>query len=212
MKEETKIIKRYAFIDVPNTNGTTRNLHNFSIDWEKLYKLLTNEKWDCSDVFFYKGYKGKKEKKQLEKMAEKIGYVVRTKLTQVHKDKQKNIQIKCDECEREFVHTHIINGARKSNCDVELTVDAVNTLSEGDEAIILTGDGDFAYLVEDLLEKGVVVYIISSQKRDIHGNKRFSTRLRNLIIEEEKNGKKRVIFVYINDWKKSIEKENRPQV
>ncbi len=197
-------IKRYAFIDVPNTSGTTKNIHNFSINWKKLFGLLTNEKWDCSEVFFYKGYKGDKEKKQLEKMEKEIGYKIKTKFTHIHKDKEENINIKCDKCEEEFIYIHKINGARKSNCDVELTVDAVNFLSEGDEALILTGDGDFAYLVEYLIEKGVAVYLISSQKRDKFGNRRFSSRLRKIISRETRNGKQRVIFVDINDWKKSI--------
>ncbi|MCK4386681.1 MAG: NYN domain-containing protein [Candidatus Pacebacteria bacterium] len=211
MNEEQikKEIKRYAFIDVPNTNGTTKNLHNFSIDWKKLYELLTNKKWNCCDVFFYKGYKGKKEKAQLEKMEEDIGYKIRTKFTHIHKDKEEEIQVKCDECDKEFLYTHKINGARKSNCDVELTVDAVNFLSEGDEALIFTGDGDFAYLIDDLVEKGIVVYVISSQKRDKYGNKRFSTRLGKIIKEEEKNGNKRVVFIPINNWNNSIKKENR---
>ncbi len=212
MKDKKKSdIKRYAFIDVPNTTGTTKNIHNFFIDWKKLFSLLTNEKWGCLDVFFYKGYKGEKEKKQLEKMGEEIGYKIKTKFTHIHKDKEENINIKCDKSEEEFIYIHKINGARKSNCDVELTVDAVNLLSEGDEALILTGDGDFAYLVEDLVEKGVIVYLVSSQKRDKNDNRRFSSRLRKIIKRETNNEKQRVVFVDINDWKKSIEKENRPQ-
>jgi len=202
-------MKRYAFIDVPNTNGTTKRLHDFSIDWKKLYELLTNKKWNCSRVFFYKGYKGDKEKKQLEKMEQDIGYVVRTKLTHIHGDKEKKIDVKCLECDEVFTHTHVVDGARKSNCDVELTVDAVNMLSEGDEALILTGDGDFAYLVEDLINKGIVVYLVSSKKRNQSGNRRFSTRLTNILCSEESNKKKRVRFIHIANWQKSIEKENR---
>ena len=60
-------MNRYAFIDVSNTAGTTNGCLDFSIDWNKLYALMTNKKWSCKKVFFYKGYKGFKEEKQLKK-------------------------------------------------------------------------------------------------------------------------------------------------
>jgi len=202
-------MKRYAFIDVPNTNETTKNLHDFAIDWDKLYELLTNKKWECSGVFFYKGYKGNKEKEQLEKMEDDPGYIIRTKPTYIHKDKDKNIHVKCEECNAEFVYTNTIKGNQKANCDVELTVDAINTVSEGDEALIFTGDGDFAYLIRDLIDKGIIVWIVSSKKIDRYDNRRFSSRLTNLIKDEEKNGNARIKFLNINNWREKLKKENR---
>jgi len=49
-----KMKKRFAFIDVYNTANTTERLHNFVIDWVKLYDYLKN-KWLCEKVFFYAG-------------------------------------------------------------------------------------------------------------------------------------------------------------
>ena len=155
-------MKRYAFIDVPNTTGTTKNCLDFEIDWGKLYKILTNEKWRCSEIFFYKGYKGDKEREQLKKI-EDVGYKVRTKLTHIHPDRSIVVAVKCESCKAEFPNSQTIKGHQKSNCDVELTVDALDTLSKGDEALIFTGDGDFAYLVENLISKGVIVWLVSSK-------------------------------------------------
>lgn len=198
-------MNRYAFIDVSNTTGTTNECLNFSIDWEKLYTLMKNKKWNCKEVLFYKGYKGLKEEEQLKKI-EEIGYVVRTKLTHVHPNRKHEISIECEHCGKNFIHEYLIRGNRKSNCDVELSVDAVNLLKEGDEALIFTGDSDFAYLVEYLADKGVKVRIVSSTKRDKNGNKRFSTRLDKILDIEENNGR-RVDFIHINNWKRLIEKE-----
>lgn len=197
-------MNRYAFIDVSNTTGTTKGCLNFSVDWKKLYKLMTNDKWSCEDVLYYKGHKGEKERIQLENF-EKIGYSVRTKLTYVHPDKHQKIDTECDNCGNKFIHPHLIRGHRKSNCDVELSVDATNLLKDGDEALIFSGDGDFAYLVEYLINKNIKVIIISSTKRDFNGNKRFSTRLSKILNREEKD-QKRVKFIHINNWKNLISK------
>lgn len=196
----------YAFIDVPNTTGTVRDCLDFTIDWKKLYNFLTNEKWACKKVFFYKGHKGFKEKEQLEnKLGGLIGYTVRTKLTHNHPDKIIDIDIKCKKCEEEFTHKFTVNGNKKSNCDVELTVDTLNTLQKGDRALILTGDGDFSYLIRDLIGKGVIISIVSNQKPNKNGRKRFSTRLSD-ILREEGESNKRVEFLDIDRWKENIKR------
>ena len=199
-------MKRYAFIDVSNTNGTTRDCLDFAIDWEKLYKFLTNEKWKCENVFYYKGYKGDKEKKQLKKLEDDIGFIVKTKFTHVHPSRIIDIPVKCDDCDKEIQYKHTVHGNKKSNCDVELTVDALEVLSEGDEALIFTGDGDFAYLIKNLRDRGVTILLISSRKRDKNGNKRFSTRLVDILKEEGEISKK-VRFININRWKDNIERK-----
>ena len=197
-------MRRHAFIDVPNTTGTTKNVLGFSIDWVKLYELLVNDKWSCVSVFFYKGSKGEKEREQLEKIGQ-LGYTVRTKLTHIHPDWYKEVKVNCPHCNTDFNHNELIHGNQKANCDVELTVDALETLKTGDEAILFTGDGDFAYLIEKLLERGVSVKLVSSKNRDNLGKIRFSTRL-SAILAREEQGEKRVQFIHINNWKNRIEK------
>ena len=51
---------------------------------------------------------------------------------------------------------------RKSNCDVDLTVDAMEEAGPGKEFFIFTGDGDFEYLIRKVVEKSTKVYIVSS--------------------------------------------------
>ena len=197
-------MRRYAFIDVPNTTGTAWNVLNFLIDWKKLHEFLVNGKWSCTRVFFYKGHKGGKEKEQLDRIAD-IGYSVRTKLTHVHPDWQRTLQVTCVHCHREFPVNQLVKGNRKSNCDVERTVDALEILKPGDDALIFTGDGDFAYMIEILLNRGVTMRIISSKNRDSLGKMRFSTRLSDILKREER-GENRVQFIHLKNWQKRIEK------
>lgn len=196
-------MRRYAFIDVPNTTGTAREVLGFAIDWRRLYEFLTSERWSCSGIFFYKGHSGEAEKEQLRSLSS-LGYIVQTKLTHVHPGRVKDIQIRCPECHELFLYRQSVKGHRKSNCDVELTVDALETLSASDEALLFTGDGDFAYLIETLLEKGVTVRLVSSKNRDRFGKRRFSTRL-SKILDQEESGTHRVQFIHLKNWQKRIE-------
>ncbi len=185
--------------------GTLRDCLDFTIDWHRLYSFLTNQKWDCTGVFFYKGYKGDAEKEQLENMLEKeIGYTIRIKPTHIHKDVTTKLRIACTFCNKAFDYIHTVKGDRKSNCDVELAVDALETLQIGDRALIFTGDGDFSYLIETLLKEEITVYLVSSQKPNKLGNYRFSTRLKQLLKKEGESNTK-LFFLDIERWKSNIQ-------
>lgn len=198
-------IKRYSFIDVSNTVGTVCGVLDFKIDWKKLFDHLRGEKWQCEEVFYYRGKKpGKKTGKDFKKI-EDIGYIIRTKDTHIHPDKFIDYPFTCGKCNENGVLKIKKFGLWKSNCDVELTVDAVELAGENKEFLIFTGDGDFSYLIEKIIEKGVHVFIVSNTGISKDGNKPFSTRLR-LIIEREEKGLKRATFIDINDWKNRIGK------
>ncbi|MDP3052312.1 MAG: hypothetical protein Q8N42_02275 [bacterium] len=47
-------MNKYAFIDVQNTDTTTKKLLGFEIDWKKLCEFLKND-WGCEKVFLYIG-------------------------------------------------------------------------------------------------------------------------------------------------------------
>jgi uncharacterized LabA/DUF88 family protein len=96
---------------------------------------------------------------------------------------------------------------RKSNCDVDLTVDAMEYAGPDKEFLIFTGDGDFDYLIERLVQKGTKVYIVSSNagiKKPGLNTKRFSTRLKEIIKQHEKG---KVDLINIDSWKIKIQKE-----
>lgn len=53
----------------------------------------------------------------------------------------------------------------KSNFDVEIAVDMTRKISDYDVAVLVSGDGDFTYLVDKLITLGKKVYVISHPQR-----------------------------------------------
>ncbi|MDO8521753.1 MAG: NYN domain-containing protein [bacterium] len=229
---EESPLKRYAFIDVANTKSTTKETLGFSIAWERLYALLTGEKWLCKRIFYYEGSMDDGRYAKRHEKLSRDGYVVKTKQIFLHKIKEKMARFDCAKCskpnqlpisEAKFVctdckelnsnNTVSLTHNPKANFDVELTVDSLEYAGSDTEILIFTGDGDFKYLAEKLLEKGALVTFISTNKRDPNNRWRFSTRLKDLIREEEAcvkstGGKPRVRLIEIDNWKIQMQKEN----
>ena len=200
-------MKRYAFIDVQNTESTTDQLLGFIVDWYKTYAYL-KEKWNCEKIFFYSGIANGDSETALEyqKLSEP-GYIVHAKPYFIYKNPDQIIKISCPECKTEILHKMNKGTKWKSNCDVEFSVDAVNHLEDGAEYLFFTGDGDFEYLARNAVEKGVKIYIVSSAKKvqvaPRYSVSRFSTKLRELIAEKKDS----VFYVDIALWRLKIKKE-----
>lgn len=197
---------RYAFIDVQNTETTTRQILGFLVDWKKLFTFLKNE-WGCEKVFFYSGIDvGDIEAEKEFEILEKEGCVVRAKVVFAYKNKNKNVKIRCPKCGNEFTEVIDMGYNKKSNCDVDLTVDAMECAGLDTELYIFTGDGDFEYLIRKAVEKGALVHIVSSAKKIKNGPRysisRFSTKLRKLTEEAGKP----VDFLNIDNLKMKIKK------
>ncbi len=199
--------KRYAFIDVQNTASTTRKLLGFVIDWHKLCAYLKS-KWQCEKVFFYSGIdEGDTETAKEFELLSKNGCVVRAKTIFSYKKPDKTLSIKCLGCGRENIEVVDMGYNRKSNCDVDLTVDAMEEAGLNREFLIFTGDGDFDYLIKKLVEKGTRVYIVSSNagvRKPGLNTKRLSTRLKEVI---KQHGRGKVDLINIDSWKMRIKKD-----
>ncbi len=199
-------MNKYAFIDVQNTASTTQKLLGFIIDWNKLYKYLI-EKWECEKVFFYSGIdEGDEETAKEFEALSNDRCVVKTKTVFSYKKPDKKISIKCIKCGEENIEVVDMGYNRKSNCDVDLTVDAMDEVGINKEFLIFTGDGDFEYLIKKVIEKGVRVYIVSSNagvRKSGVNTKRFSTKLKKLINEN----KGKIDLINIDSWKFKIKKE-----
>lgn len=198
---------RYAFIDVQNTESTVNKMLGFAIDWGKMFAYLKKE-WQCEKAFFYSGIQQGDEDTTAEYAnLSELGYIVKAKPYFIYKNKDEHIKLNCPNCKTEIIHT-VNKGVKwKSNCDVELSVDVKNYAKNGDEILIFTGDGDFEYLICDVVDNGAKVYIISSARKNKiaprYFTSRFSTKLRNLISEKRET----VFFIEINDWKMKIKKD-----
>jgi len=199
--------KRYAFIDVQNTASTARKLLGFLIDWHKLYAYLT-DKWKCEKVFFYSGIdEGDDETAKEFESLKGVGCIVKTRTVFSYKKPDKTISIKCVACGKENAEVVDMGYNRKSNCDVDLTVDAMEYAGPDKEFLIFTGDGDFDYLIKRLVEKGTKVYVVSSNagiKKPGLNTKRLSTRLKEVMKQHEQG---KIDLINIDSWKMKIQKE-----
>lgn len=201
-------MKKFAFVDVLNTGNSAEKMLGFSVDWNKLADYLLNTK-SCSKVFFYTGIEnGDTETAEVFDVLSKIdGCIVRSKPIFAYKNTDKKIAQICPSCGTETVHTIDMGYTKKSNCDVELGVDAIELAGPETQFFLFTGDGDFEYLIRKALDKGVEkVYIYSYAVRIVKAGvtiSRFSTKLRALIAEQSRT----VFYTSLKDIKEKIKRD-----
>lgn len=196
----------YAFIDFQNTDTTTKQLLGFSIDWKKLYNFLKNN-WKCEKIFLYIGVDDRDlQAGELSEELKSLGFVVREKRLFSYKNKDKELNISCPKCANKFIEKIDMGFNKKANCDVDLTVDAMDLASENNVFYIFTGDGDFEFLIKNVILKGVKIYIISSAKKIKTGGRYFTSRLSKKLrmLAVENPGK--AFVVEINNLKMKLQK------
>ncbi|MCK6463038.1 MAG: NYN domain-containing protein [Candidatus Pacebacteria bacterium] len=119
-----------VFIDASNIYHSQKHL-GFKIDFKKLLDYLKKET-NLSRVYFYTAYDPEHEKqKSFLDFLEIIGYKVRTKKVKFIKDKNNES-----------------GGFHKGNLDVELTIDVLENKDNYETLILVSGDSDFAPLLQ----------------------------------------------------------------
>ncbi|MFA6494485.1 MAG: NYN domain-containing protein [Candidatus Paceibacterota bacterium] len=200
-------MKRYAFIDVQNTQSTTQTMLGFSVDWMKLSEYLKNNK-SCTEVFLYTGIENGdiETANEFDILSKTECCVVRSKTVFIYKNKDKTSTIRCPYCQKESIQTVPMGYRKKSNCDVELSVDVIEKSGPDNEIFLFTGDGDFEYLIRRSLEKGAQrIYLCSYAGKEIKAGiteSHYSTKLRKLVDEK----KERVFYVSLRDLRDRIKK------
>ena len=200
-------MRRYAFIDVQNTASTAEQMLGIAIDWTKLADYLRYKR-SCTEVLFYTGIDQGDTitATEFEALAKSTSCKVRSKVVIAYKNRDRVIGLKCPTCKADHVHTINMGYTKKSNCDVELSVDVIEKAGPDVEVLLFTADGDFEYLIREALKKGVKkVEVVSYAGKDIKAGmtvSRFSTKLRNLFKEEPT----RVIYASLKDIKHAISK------
>lgn len=200
-------MKKFAFIDVQNTETTTLKVLKFELDHEKLFLYLKN-KWNCEKIFFYPGIQhDDTARSELFLKITELGAIVRPKYFFIHKNEDKTVITNCPKCTTEITQRVNMGYSWKCNCDVELTADVFDCASKNTEIFLFSGDGDFEFLIQKIVEKGSKVSIVSSAKKIKKGlrytTSRLSTKLRKLTQESGSPVK----FIEINNLKFKIKKD-----
>jgi uncharacterized LabA/DUF88 family protein len=128
----------YAFIDSQNLNLGVRSL-GWRIDYAK-FRLYLKNKYGVNQAFMFIGLVSNNQKLYTE--LQKAGFILVFKPTvQYFKDGKQTV---------------------KGNVDAELVLHAAAIqYANYDKAIIVTGDGDFACLMEFLEENGKLLHVLT---------------------------------------------------
>lgn len=133
----------YVFIDAANILYSQKTL-NWRVDYKKLKEYFLEE-CDLEEIFFYTGRVGAydKQSKFLKKL-EGYGYIVKAK-------EVKRIEIAPSTYEW------------KGNLDVELTIDVLKNSENFDTCVLMSGDSDFASLLDELKNRKKWVIVMSTR-------------------------------------------------
>lgn len=132
-----------VFIDASNIFYSQKTL-GWRIDYQKLRDYFKKE-CNLSGLYFYTGKIGEDHKQEnfLRKMT-KYGYKVTSKEVKIIK-----------------VAPNIYE--KKGDLDVELVIDALKNINNFDTCILLSGDSDFAVLIDELKRKNKWVIVMSTK-------------------------------------------------
>lgn len=166
MNQLSNNLKRvFVFIDAANIIYGCGGA-GWKMDFEKLIKYLKT-RFGAERIFYYAGLDSE-NKKQLSfyEVLQRFGYELRLVPVKRFKD-----------------------GKRKGDVDARLTFEVMKYFNDYDKAIFLTGDGDYYWLFEYLLDKGKDIKLIAhGQNTALDLKKLFGGRfteiseIRNLLI------------------------------
>ena len=173
-KVKTRKLRTYTFIDASNIIYGA-GADNWKMDFQKLIKYL-KERFEAKKVFYFAGL-DPENKKQLgfyEKLQE-FGYILRLVPLKTFSD-----------------------GSRKGDVDSRMTFEIMKYFNEYNQAIVLTGDGDYYWVLGYLSEEGKKVKILSFKNRTARELKRLAkgnftdlSRLKKMLEFKLKKGGRR---------------------
>ncbi len=145
----------YVFIDASNLWQAQKAKGRF-LDYSKIVEYIKNTYYGSTiKVFYYTAYPATGTRSYSLDGKHKFYTFLKKGLGfEVRKKKLKRIHTIGD-------HGEIIE--EKGNMDVEITIDAVDLVSEYDTAVLFSGDSDFLPLVKYLRNQDKKIHIISSK-------------------------------------------------
>lgn len=114
------------FVDVQNIYYTTRDAHQRQFNYRRLWQTL-NERASIVQAYAYAIDRGDTSQQKFQSALTHIGF---------------NVKLK------PFISR--ADGSAKGDWDVGITIDMLKSASAVDEVILLSGDGDFAILLDEL--------------------------------------------------------------
>lgn len=186
-KSKIKKTRVFAFIDATNIIYGASN-SGWRMDFQKLIAYLKN-RFNCTKIFYYAGVDNE-NKKQLRfyKKLQEFGYLLRLVPVKKFKD-----------------------GKKKADVDSRMTFEIMKYFSLYRNAVILTGDGDYFWVIEYLKAKKQQIWLMGFRKSTAHELKqlvkeRFDdlSRLKSLLSFSKKNEADALKGSASRDYEKSL--------
>lgn len=162
MSSELRAPVTYAFVDAANIIYRDSELNPWKIDMQKLIKYL-RERFGVSKTLYFGGIDERNKRQiRLYKKFRSWGY-----------DLQLNpVKRFVNDRGEPFI---------KADVDSRMTFEMMKNLTEYDRAVVLTGDGDFYWVLECLLQEKEKVWLLTSPSKTARELKRlFGSNFSNL--------------------------------
>lgn len=114
------------FVDVQNIYYTVRDIFNKNFDYNAFWREATTERRVVA-AFAYAIDKGDEKQRQFQNILKAIGFTVKLKPYIQRQD-----------------------GSAKGDWDVGITIDIMDLSAQVDRVVLLSGDGDFAILMDKI--------------------------------------------------------------
>lgn len=137
----------YAFIDSQNLNLGVQKV-GWKMDWRAFRAYLKNN-YNVTKAFMFIGYMAENE--SLYEHMHELGYLIALKPTVDVSSAESRSEKEPED------HKSIVKG----NIDADLVLYAMKEIVNYDKAIIVSGDGDFASLIEYLVEKNKLLHVMT---------------------------------------------------
>ncbi len=128
------------FVDVQNMFYSAKALHQSKIDYSKLLQEIVCNR-DLVRAIAYVVHKPDADQSGFTDALERLGYEIKTKELRLRPD-----------------------GTAKGDWDMGIAIDTIAMAPKLDTVVLVTGDGDFAPLVEMLKAQGCRVEVVSFRK------------------------------------------------
>lgn len=186
-KKSKKVV--YAFIDAANLFYGGQKSLGWSIDYQKLLNYL-KDKFGAARVYYYAGIEAEgfaydPLKSEFINIQELLSFYLKTHKPLNHSVVDPILQrIKFYRNLEDFGFilrlkpTKIFHDGtrltKKANCDVDMTFDMMRYMSQYQEVVALTGDGDFAIVLQYLRRKHKHVHILARGERTARDIRRIA--------------------------------------
>lgn len=196
MTRPTKPPKTYAYIDASNLFYGGQKSLGWSIDYRKLADYL-KQKYNCKKLYYFGGietyhYEHDYVKNETVDLMELLKYLRRKQREHVKKHGKENPRIaKCIQRAKFYKKLqkfgfHLIlrpvkifrlpGGGKslKANCDIEMALMLTTQIEKFDQALVLTGDGDFLPAMKFVRHRKKPVLVLARAPRTAKEIKKFA--------------------------------------